>query len=517
MTKVKDVQTVLTKGKKANLEDVLIEILKKYPLVRTDIDCFARITRHGKQCTLSLNSEEFTLFVKSTCKEITGTFPSNVTLKNCIDYIKHSSYALPITKIKYRVAVNSDDSIIYDLCDGNCVKIDSKSWHIEPNNHPMFRQSNDQLPQVTPIYSENGWERLYKYLNIPEEKKLLLLVYIIACLNDKIVSPSISINGTNGSGKSTLSKIIKRIIDPSISELEALPKSLNNLKLRLSTGYYSAFDNLSKLSSKQSDFLCSVITEISCTEREYYTNHDILCSHLRRSMCLNGISNFIFRGDLAERILFFNTQLIRDKMRKGDGELWDNFNKDLPYIMGGIFTLLSKALALLPNTKLDNPLRLADFHKFGIAIANAMGNLGNDFDQAFRANKEYQLEITGQHAPLINILVDFLEENDGVWRGTMSLLFNSLENFIYENPDKEYDLTRFPKASNSLSCQLKSHAAALASKGVTFWGKKNGGGNSEIAFTTNRIIRKPIILDTNKKRKFITRSIDKFIRNNNVI
>lgn len=164
-------------------------------------------------------------------------------------------------------------------------------------------------------------------------------MYIASCFNPNIVFPTISINGTKGSGKSTLSRIVKKIIDPSFSELEVIPDSLNNLRIRLNTCYYTAFDNLSKLSYKQSDFLCSVITGVSWTDRQYYTNKEIDCSHLQKSMCLNGISNFIFRDDFAERVLFFNTRLIRDKNRRGQNDIWDSFYEDLPYILGGILTL----------------------------------------------------------------------------------------------------------------------------------------------------------------------------------
>lgn len=43
-----------TKGKKTNQEDILIDMMKSYPLLRTDTDIFAKITRNGKACKTSL-------------------------------------------------------------------------------------------------------------------------------------------------------------------------------------------------------------------------------------------------------------------------------------------------------------------------------------------------------------------------------------------------------------------------------------------------------------------------------
>lgn len=502
-----------TKGKKTNQEDILIDMMKSYPLLRTDTDIFAKITRNGKACNLSLNSEEFLFFIKSEFKELTGSFPISTTMKDCIDYIKNLAYKNEVTEARYRIAPY-EDSIIYDLCNGNCVKITPKGWTVDKNEYAFFVQSKDQLPQVAPIHCERGWERLYKYLNVSDEEKLLLTVYIVSCFNPNIVFPTISINGTKGSGKSTLSRIVKKIIDPSFSELEVIPDSLNNLRIRLNTCYYTAFDNLSKLSYKQSDFLCSVITGVSWTDRQYYTNKEIDCSHLQKSMCLNGISNFIFRDDFAERVLFFNTRLIRDKNRRGQNDIWDSFYEDLPYILGGIFDLVSLGLKLSPDIKIDEPIRLADFHKFAYAIAEAMGGKGKDFDKIIKTNKERQMEITCENSMLIQLLVDFLKECEGEWCSTMTALYKALKNYMSEC-DGDYRVEAFPKAANYLSAELKKHESALSSKGITLFIKKNSDGNSEISITTDWVIRKsikigrePIVFDVDEKRKILAQLID---------
>ena len=97
-----------TKGKKTNQEDILIDMMKSYPLLRTDTDIFAKITRNGKACNLSLNSEEFLFFIKSEFKELTGSFPISTTMKDCIDYIKNLAYKNEVTEARYRIAPYED-------------------------------------------------------------------------------------------------------------------------------------------------------------------------------------------------------------------------------------------------------------------------------------------------------------------------------------------------------------------------------------------------------------------------
>ena len=132
-----------TKGKKTNQEDILLDMMKGYPLLRTDTDIFAKVTRNGKTCNLSLNSEEFSFFIKSEFKELTGSFPISTTMKDCIDYIKNLAYNSEVTEARYRIAPY-EDSIIYDLCNGNCVKITPKGWTVDKNEYAFFVQSKDQ-------------------------------------------------------------------------------------------------------------------------------------------------------------------------------------------------------------------------------------------------------------------------------------------------------------------------------------------------------------------------------------
>lgn len=212
--------------------------------------------------------------------------------------------------------------------------------------------------------------------------------------------------------------------------------------------------------------------------------------YIKRGMCLNGISPFVQKADLAERVLFFTAKLIKDTSRISDMTFWKDFSADLPYILGGIFDLYSKAMKILPTVKLQKLQRLADFHLFGYAVAEAMKTgLGKEFNEVLEDNKTRQMEITCQNAMIISLVEDFLknEEDEGYWKGTMSLLYKSLKDFMsQQNMTEEiYNPRTYPKEANHLSRALHQYEAAFASKGIHFQSKKNSKGNMEIEITTD--------------------------------
>lgn len=477
-------------------EDIILDLLNSCRKVRTKDAVYVHIEEDGEATSYELFSEELKSYLKTFVKDQCGHFPADITVRDCLHYVSSKAKRLPVEETYYRVAIH-DGEMIYDLQNGKYVVVNKSGWKVVERTDRVFMHSFDGSPQVTPVHCtvDDGISRLDKYLNISQDEKLLLKVYLVACFNDSITFPSININGTNGSGKSTLSRIIKKIIDPSQNELEILPDSQDNLRVRLNVDYYLAFDNISTISKNQSDFLCSAITGVSITKRKTYSNNKLNTVQIKRGICLNGISQFIKRADLSERTIFITTKLIQGNTRIGDIDFWESFSKDLPYILGGIFSIYSKALRIYPTVKLPHLQRLADFNKFGYAVAEAMGGLGDEFNRVLDANKETQMEVTCDNALLVDLVPDFLREYDGEWTSDVTFFYKSLKNFMEEelcDDEYKYNAAAFPNAPNYLSRGLHAYESALASKGVRFDIKKNSKGNKDIHLTMT--IRTPIMI-----------------------
>ena len=207
---------------------------------------------------------------------------------------------------------------------------------------------------------------------------------------------------------------------------------------------------------------------------------------------MDGIGNFAINDDFVDRALFFKTKPFAKTTDRSEEKLWTKFEEELPYIMGGIFEILSKALVIYPTVKIENPIRLADFHSFGYAVAEAMGGYGKTFNECIARNKETQMEIVDENFEIVRIMIDFLKENDGEWSSTVDMLYKSVRDFDILADEGKYDEKAIPKASNAFSRMLSLHEAHLAKRGYRYDIKKNGVGRHVITFYTDMIIRKPI-------------------------
>lgn len=494
--------------KEVNYDEILFDMVSKYPVKRTPSEMLVQVEQNGTKKNIPIQSVEFSSYIIKGFKDNYGVFPSKHTIKDCIDYKIAEAYECEITNVHKRVAIMEDHSVVYDLRNGSCVKITRDGWNIIENDGMTFSERPEQSPQVTPLKCENGWELLWKYLNLTEGEKLLYTAYIVACLYPKFTLPAITINGPRRSGKSTLSKILKTIIDPSVAETEIFPESIDDLKVTLNKSHYVTFDNMSKLTKKQSDFLCSVVTGTAIISRKKFCNADAFLISLKNSFCMNGITQYVKRDDLAERVLFFNSQTMPTE-KILDEKLWENFEKDLPFIMGGIFDLLSKSLKDYPTSNRTSPIRWGDFYRFAYCTAENMGKRGAEFDEVLEETQSTEEKTDFEENPLVKLIVDFVEECEGEWESSPEQLHRFLINHMKEDAKYKYYSNIFPKSANQMSRKLFEIQTSLLSVGINLERDKNVNGRiirlaqkekkrKETTLGSNSITRTPIILKMRK-------------------
>src|SRR5207344_770168 len=106
------------------------------------------------------------------------------------------------------------------------------------------------------------------------------------------------------------------------------------LMIAANNGYVLAFDNLSGLPSWLSDALCRLATGGSFAARRLYTDDEEVLFEAARPILLNGIEDVISRPDLGDRAIFLTLAPIAEADRRPEDELWREFEKARPRILG---------------------------------------------------------------------------------------------------------------------------------------------------------------------------------------
>ena len=142
-------------------------------------------------------------------------------------------------------------------------------------------------------------------------------------------------------------------------------------------------------------------------------------------MGLNGINIATQRGDLLDRSLLVGLGNIRKDKLKTEEQLLAEFESHKADILGGFLDTLAEAIRLYPSVKPMSLFRMADFSRWGCAIAIALGFKEEDFTRAYEAKVKAQVEEAAHTSPLATVLIDYIETQKR-WEGKPSQLFRIL-------------------------------------------------------------------------------------------
>ena len=230
-----------------------------------------------------------------------------------------------------------------------------------------------------------------------------------------------------------------------------------------------------------------VTTGAGFSKRVLYTNDEDFLYLLRRCIVFNGIIPLISRPDLADRTILLELNKIDDSRRIGERELIKAFEEAKPAILGGIFDVLARAMALYPNVKLPRLPRMADFAKWGYAIAEALQEgSGNEFISAYYKNIGQQTEELIDQNTLAQAVMSLMEHEIHL-ELPLGEAFQRLKTIASAGDDTGHGLRddpSFPRTLRSLRPHLKRIKRTLEEKGITYsFGKRKGGGYP-ITFTS---------------------------------
>ncbi len=237
------------------------------------------------------------------------------------------------------------------------------------------------------------------------------------------------------------------------------------------------FDNLYTVQHWFSDALCKIVTGDGYSKRELYSDNDDIIYSFKRKCILTGINQMLSSPDVLSRTLIFQLDKIPNDKRKEESIFWKEFNREKPQILGAIFSLISATLNILDIVKHKPFSRLADFEKWGCAVALALGMKEGDFINVYKENIQLQNKEVIEGSSVAKTLLSFMEFQEK-WQGSPSDLYSELKN-IAEELHYERD-RRFPTNPSWLSRKLNEVKTDLSVYGIEIYHEDSSHGNRVI-------------------------------------
>lgn len=420
--------------------------------------------------TFHLNSPQLFLKIRQIAREKLAWRLTKPTCAEILDELAVSAQfsSVPTDEVYHRTARGTAGRVYIDLCNEakDIVVIDKYGYakYNYTNDWPLLLRPAGMTALPNPFEAPPNLELLRPYLNIHSETEWrLLIAYLLFSLVPGGPYPVLSVSGTAGSSKSTFCRVLRRLIDPSSVETQALPRSTDDLMLTARNSYLLVFDNVRILTHDISDYLCRIATGAGIRVRSLYKDFDEKLIHVSRPCILNGIGDVIDQPDLVSRAIQINLQPIAT--RRTEEEFNRSFESEVDAIFAGLLEALVKTLNQLPNVNEVPAPRMADFAKFGIAVERGLGWTEQSFMEAFGQNQRDQMTVSLGDDPVakaIRKLVSTLEEGETHTETPTSLLA-TLQEYVTSG-----DITKktWPESSLSLGKRLRKIEPALKACGI---------------------------------------------------
>lgn len=441
-------------------------------------DGFAYITyNEGKNLvTRRIRSREYRRYLLIIMRKSQIKASGN-KLDEIIEDLEARAFESEVVKdVFIRVGFDDQSRIIIDNSDSGktYTVIEKGQWSVINKSPVPFIGTSKQraLPATMKIGRAEFLKMLSKYFHFKNPDNLLLvLAFILKCFIRQSGSCVIFVfQGRQDSGKSSASELIKTLVDPTDPLLSIPPKTPMDVIIMANSSYFLGYDNLSGISNDLADFFCSVVYGISYSKRSLYTNDDEIVYNLKRDILFNGIEELSKRADFLDRVVQVELASIKPEYRKSKTLLQQEMAHDTPYLLHGIYDLLSEVLEVLPTVQLTYLPRMADFARIGIAIEKVLELKDGTFLSVYHNNILERTQNTFWEDELCCLIFEALNSHrrhdtsglyttDGALRGTAM----ELNKFLFQRLSKgKYS----PRTAQGFGAYLKRVEPLLKLKGI---------------------------------------------------
>jgi hypothetical protein len=387
-------------------------------------------------------------------RQLHGRPPSASARNDALAVLEGEALENPAEPVYVRVAPHGG-KIILDLCDpsGRAVELSAAGWTVLDRSPVLFRKTELTAPLPVPV--EGGsLDELRSLLNVSDDTWPLLRGWLIASFFPTLDHAILLLGGEHGTGKSTAARFLATMVDPSPAPLHSPSRDEEQLAMIAAGCWCLCLDNISKIPPWLSDALCRIVTGDAWVRRRLFTDSSLSVLVYRRNVILTSIDAGALRGDLGDRLLLVDLELIDEEKRRSLDELNRVFAEAYPRILGALLTLVSKVLGSLPQVSVARLPRLADFGRILAAVDMAEGT--NAFELFMDQRSRIAAEVVDGE-PVAEAVLEFIRGR-GNWSGTVSELMKLITPC---SPPKGW-----PQQPRALAGHLRRLGPVLRAEGI---------------------------------------------------
>jgi hypothetical protein len=229
-------------------------------------------------------------------------------------------------------------------------------------------------------------------------------------------------------------------------------------------GWLLAYDNISAIPDWLSDSLCQLVFGGGVASRTLFSNSERSVIHAQRPVILNGIEDFVRRGDLTDRTVFLHLPPILPTTRRAEDDFWSSFHADYPRILGGVLNAVAGGLNNLPSIHLPESPRMADYAKWGEAVGQGLGWPSESFLWTYNDNRREATLMALEDSALGSVLLRLQSAKfSPMWAGSAAELHAETTKWAGM---KLANSARWPKTLRAFSNELRRVVPMLFMHGI---------------------------------------------------
>jgi len=400
-----------------------------------------------------IDSRAFDLWLRHQFYQQSGSGVPHESMKQAISTLNAKAlFSGEEQPAHLRTARDREGNVWLNLCNDRweAVKISPEGWKVVSNPTVRFLRQSGMRSLPTPV--AGTIDPLWSLIHCAVEDRPLIAGFLLNALHPEGPYFGLNLYGSKGSAKSTATRFVRSLIDPNEAFSQSMPRSAEDLALAAQSQQIPAFENLSKMSDVESDWLCRLSTGDAIRRRTLYANSDETIFRAKRPWIINGIPDLVSRGDLIDRTLSVELLAIHRSERREEGAIIDQFNAAAPGILGALLNAVSLALRSVECTRNEFQGRLPRMADVALWITAGEAALGFNRGTFLRRHEEMTIESSADSVESNSVAITITELAETGWEGPMKDLLEEIES---SHPTDRF-LPKSPRGLGNVIRRLQS-------------------------------------------------------------